>query len=307
MGSMQHVMGKGYPGKSRLKRRMLASALPLVLGALAGCIKQKGVSWRAPAFAPSWNLRVGSGAEYRATCHWGSPTVVEIAVVGEEQIAGRKAYQLEISTRQTGSPAEVVLKSLFYRNQRQVVFLRGVLRLPGRPAAELPDSWLFTWTRGELALVSGYIDPYKAPVYLCQDGVSTCSENLTILPADLPPSRSVGKEVLGTPAGPFTSQLWRFRDSSTEWRPEGRPINVWIASDAGPFGVVEARLRDPYNYNADLTLTRVFTDVRDRIAGTPLRVQRNELRDWVLQPKDPLLHVCFPQVGLPAPPHWAAP
>lgn len=289
--------------RSHLGRCTVASALLVVLATLAGCVKQKGVRWREPAFASSWNLRVGSGAEYRATCQWGSPTVVEIAIVGEEEIGTREAYWLEISSRVADSPAEAVLKTLFYLNRNQVVFFRGALQLPGYPAAELPESSLFTWTRGELALISGYVEPYAALGNPCPTtvGDTTCYIDLDALPAELPKSEREGSAALDTPAGTFASQRWRFRGSSSPWRPEGRPIEVWLASDAGPFGLVKAQMRDPSNYNSNLNLVRVLADARDKITGPPVWVQRNKLRDWVLQPKDPLLQVCFPQVGLPYP------
>lgn len=291
----------------------LAGTLFVPLAPLAVRANQKSVSWPAPAFASQWKLAAGSGSDYSATCHWSDESTVRLAIVGREQAANHEAYWLEISSHRPTLQDSFIMKTLFYPQGRKVVFTRTVVQLPGHPPVELPQDWMFEWTRGALALAAGYIEPYGpgAPVSESQKeaaGFVFPAEYplgyfraLTIYPSELPKARRAGAEIVRTPGGIFASERWRFGAPGEPWRPFARPIEVWISEGAGPFALVEAKMRDRYGGEADLNLIRVVANAQDQIAGRPEPVPVDKLWTWMWEQRHGVLSVCFPQVGLPPP------
>ncbi len=263
---------------------------------------QKAVAiwWRAPSFASGWGLTVGSGAEYRASCSWGKPTSLGLAIVGEEKIGRREGWWLEAWARTPGQRNGFATKSLFYLAGDRAVFVRGVVKLPGHRPAELPRSWLFTWSRGELALASGFIEPYMSLSLSFPKQSMLQAVPVSEFPAELPRASKTRLQTVNTPAGRFISQGWRFGSVSEPWRLDGRPINVWLSRGAGPFGLVGARMRDSSAAWCDLLLVRILNTAKDTIGDRAAHIPSWRLTDWVSQKAGPLAHACLPQLGLPS-------
>jgi hypothetical protein len=68
-------------------------------------------------------------------------------------------------------------------------------------------------------------------------------------------AEDVGSESVMTPAGTFTTEHYKMKDDSGD---------VWVAEKAGPYGLVKFQGKD-----ATMLLTKVITDGKDKITGTP--------------------------------------
>ncbi len=295
----------------RLARHAKSWSLGLALACAAGCVKEKGVRWRAPAFSKAWDLRVGSGAEYRVSCSYAATCVIDLAVVGEEPRRGGKMYWLEISSRLPGSPEPFVNKALFYREGDSVVFVRAITQLPGRPAMELPRSWLPQWTRGELAAATGFIEPYTTAGFGTAPSPGTVTSQYVpgfFGPAtglsEIPKAVPVREEWIGVPAGRYRAQLWSMHASAAPWLLAGGSVRVYIAREAGPFGIVKASFGEAGTYAlpSAMLLTRVLSGAKDAIVSKPLSARPDVLWGWIWDQwarGRPAL--CLPQLGLPEP------
>jgi hypothetical protein len=65
----------------------------------------------------------------------------------------------------------------------------------------------------------------------------------------------VGSESVTVPAGTFTCEHYRMKDGSGD---------TWVSTKVAPFGVVKHQGKD-----ATMILTKVITDAKDKIVGTP--------------------------------------
>jgi hypothetical protein len=75
-------------------------------------------------------------------------------------------------------------------------------------------------------------------------------------PADIRDrAEDVGSESVATPAGTFTTEHYKMKDGSGD---------AWVAPKAGPYGLVKFQGKD-----STMVLTRVITDAKDKITGTP--------------------------------------
>ena len=75
-------------------------------------------------------------------------------------------------------------------------------------------------------------------------------------PADIRgDAEDVGPESVTTPAGTFAAEHYRMKDGSAD---------MWIAAKAGPYGLVKFQGKD-----STMLLTKVITDGKDKITGTP--------------------------------------
>jgi hypothetical protein len=68
-------------------------------------------------------------------------------------------------------------------------------------------------------------------------------------------AEDVGPEPVTTPAGTFATEHYRMKDGSGD---------VWLAAKAGPYGLVKFQGKD-----TTMLLTKVITDGKDKITGTP--------------------------------------
>jgi hypothetical protein len=65
----------------------------------------------------------------------------------------------------------------------------------------------------------------------------------------------VGSETVTTPAGTFITEHYKMKDGSGD---------AWVAPKAGPYGLVKFQGKD-----STMVLTKVITDAKDKITGTP--------------------------------------
>jgi len=69
-------------------------------------------------------------------------------------------------------------------------------------------------------------------------------------------AEDVASETVTTPAGTFTAEHYKMKDGSGD---------AWVAAKAGPYGLVKFQGKD-----TSLVLTKVITDAKDKITGTPV-------------------------------------
>jgi len=75
-------------------------------------------------------------------------------------------------------------------------------------------------------------------------------------PADIRDrAEDVGSESVTTPAGTFVTEHYKMKDGSGD---------AWVAPKAGPYGLVKFQGKD-----TSMVLTKVITDAKDQITGTP--------------------------------------
>ena len=93
--------------------------------------------------------------------------------------------------------------------------------------------------------------PMEMPMMMMQQ------RGATTHPADITTSaEDVGSESVTTPAGTFTCEHYRMKDGSAD---------IWIAKNVAPYGLVKATGKD-----STTVLTRVITNAKDKITGTPV-------------------------------------
>jgi hypothetical protein len=68
-------------------------------------------------------------------------------------------------------------------------------------------------------------------------------------------AEDLGSESITVPAGIFNAQHYRAKDGSGD---------TWIAKNAGPYGLVKHQGKD-----TTMVLTKVYSDYKDKITGTP--------------------------------------
>ena len=68
-------------------------------------------------------------------------------------------------------------------------------------------------------------------------------------------AEDLGSESITVPAGTFTAEHYRAKDGSGD---------TWVAKNAGPYGLVKHQGKD-----TTMVLTKVYSDYKDKITGTP--------------------------------------
>lgn len=69
-------------------------------------------------------------------------------------------------------------------------------------------------------------------------------------------AEDLGSESITVPAGTFNAEHYRAKDGSGD---------TWIAKNAGPYGLVKHQGKE-----TTMVLTKVYTDYKDKITGTPV-------------------------------------
>jgi hypothetical protein len=75
----------------------------------------------------------------------------------------------------------------------------------------------------------------------------------------------VGTETITVPAGSFTCEHYRAKDGSSD---------VWVSDKISPWGLVKTQSK-----TSSMVLTKVITDAKDRITGTPQKFDPAQKRD----------------------------
>src|SRR3984893_1056154 len=83
-------------------------------------------------------------------------------------------------------------------------------------------------------------------------------------------SEKVGSESVTVPAGTFTADHYRMKDGSGDF---------WVSEKVSPYGVVKGQGKD-----FSIVLTKVVTDAKDKITGTPVAFNPRLMRPGGGQP-----------------------
>jgi hypothetical protein len=178
----------------------------------------------APAMRGIFNPVVGSGGEYEMTAEKGTKMVMEIAIVGEESVAGKDGFWFEM-TMSNSPMGQMVMKSLTVVDGTDTVVSRMIMQMGSRPPMEMPTQMTKSSAQKQ--------------------------------PADIRDrAEDVGSETITTPAGTFTTEHYKMKDGSGD---------AWVAAKAGPYGLVKFQGKE-----STMVLTRVITDAKDKITGTPV-------------------------------------
>lgn len=96
--------------------------------------------------------------------------------------------------------------------------------------------------------------PGRPPMEMPQQ--MTGRMNTQSVPSDIrSAAEDVGSESVTVPAGTFTCEHYRMKDGSGD---------TWVSTKVAPFGVVKHSGKD-----STMVLTKVITDAKDKIIGTP--------------------------------------
>jgi hypothetical protein len=267
------------------------SVLALFITACVPVNARQGMRTKAPSYTRFWNFSVGSGAAYAVvTADAGRKTLLEIAVLGEQPVKGKIAYWVEISSQAEGRNRWLVGKALLYLDSRrkQVVVTRLFMQWPGFAPMDISGhmAGLGTFAEGFVGVLSGYRDVHLSPA--TEDMADSHIPDLTIdtnarLHAQVPEAKDLGQESVGTQAGTFSCEHFKFA---------GKAGEVWVSKQAAPFGLVKV-----YTNGATMLLTRLLTGVeKDRIEMVPRPYDVDTLLkvptrfggtfwDWVLIPR----------------------
>lgn len=82
----------------------------------------------------------------------------------------------------------------------------------------------------------------------------------------------IGSESVAVPAGTFQCEHWRMKDGSGD---------VWVSDKVSPFGLVKYQ----GNKSNSMVLTKVVSDAKDKISGTPIPFDPMKMMQQMQQPQ----------------------
>jgi hypothetical protein len=190
---------------------------------------QMGMGPRTPSLSGIWHPVVGSGAAYEMTNREGKKSEMEITVVGKEDVEGKPAFWLEMAMADQRSAGPMYVKNLMSVNDSGVTSMRMVMQMPGQDPMEMD--------------MNMNVNP----------GGRRMQQSTPANIADK--AEVVGTESVTVPAGTFSCTHYRMKDGSSD---------VWVSDKVGPWGLVKSQGKD-----SSMVLTKVITDAKDHITGTP--------------------------------------
>src|SRR5712675_100653 len=184
---------------------------------------------RAPNLSGVWHPVVGSGGAYESTDRDGKKTPIEATVVGKEDVNGKPGYWMEIAVSNPRMGGEMFLKYLFVLGDNGLTASRVIMQLQGQDPMEM-----------------------DANILMAMGG----RRGGQPIPSDIrDKSEIVGTETITVPAGTFSCDHYRLKDGSSE---------AWVSDKVSPWGLVKEQ-----NKESSLVLTKIITDAKDHITGTP--------------------------------------
>jgi hypothetical protein len=178
-----------------------------------------------------WNPSVGSGGVYDSTTKNGTKLHFEITIIGKEEVNGKPGYWMEIATSDPRSGGDMFMKYLVSPSDTGMVATRMIMQMAGQGPMEMDPTMMNRGRPGS-------------------------SDSVT--PADIRSKADLlGTESVTVPAGTFTCQHYRAKEGSDEY---------WISDKVGPWGLVKMQGKDD-----SLILTKVITDAKDHIIGSPTK------------------------------------
>lgn len=193
---------------------------------------------RVPTLSGIWHPVVGSGAAYdRTVATTSANTQMEITIVGKEDVDGKPAYWMEFAI----SDPKMMNGAQMVMKQLMSVDDSGVTstRMIMQPPGQDPMEM-------DSSMMGGG-----------RGGKQTTPANI----ADK--AELVGTESVTVPAGTFSCQHFRMKDGSGD---------AWISDKVSPWSLVKYQGKD-----STMVLSKVITDAKDRITGTPKKFDPMEM------------------------------
>jgi hypothetical protein len=196
---------------------------------------------RTPGMSGVWNPVVGSGAAYEMTNRDGKKSQLEITIVGKEEVNGKTSYWMEMAMSNARGGADTYLKYLISPTDKGLAPMRMIMQLPGEDPTDV-----------DMNLVGG-------------------SRVKQSIPTDIrDKSELVGTETVTVPAGTFSCEHYKMKDSSSD---------AWVSDKVAPWGLVKTQGKD-----SSIVLAKVITDAKDHITGTPkkfdpMQIMRDRMRN----------------------------
>jgi hypothetical protein len=199
---------------------------------------QMGMGPRVPTLSGVWHHVVGSGATYERTLAANeNKTQMQITIVGKEDVEGKSAYWMEFAM----SNPNMMGGAEMLMKQLMTVGDDGVTssRLIMQPPGQEPME----------------MDMSANPA---SHGMKQTTPANIADKAEL-----VGTESVTVPAGTFSCQHFRMKDGSGDG---------WISDKVSPWSLVKYQGKD-----STMVLTKLVTDAKDRITGTPKKFDPMEM------------------------------
>jgi hypothetical protein len=186
-----------------------------------------------PDLSGIWHPVVGSGGAYEMTGRDGK-SQMEMAVVGTESVGGKTGYWMEMAMKEPRTGRDMYMKFLLApADNNGMKAVRMVMQQAGQEPMEMDLS------AGMGMGMGGGRTPQGTP--------SDIREK----------AERVGTETITVPAGTFTTEHYRMKDGSSD---------AWISDKVMPLGLVKSEGK-----GTSMVLTRVVTDAKSRITGTPTK------------------------------------
>jgi hypothetical protein len=191
---------------------------------------QMGMGPRMPDMSGIWHPVVGSGAAYEMTDRNGTKSQMEMTIVGQEDVGGKPGFWMEMAVASPRGGGQMYMKYLLAPGNNGMAPTRMIMQMPPQDPMEMDMSMMMN--RGGRGPGGGSI------------------------PTDVrSKAELVGTESVTVPAGTFTAEHYRAKDGSGD---------VWITDKVAPWGLVKTQGKD-----SSIVLTKVITDAKDHITGTP--------------------------------------
>jgi len=213
-----------------MKTRQIAVLLTLLALAWPLGAQMMGMGPRMPDMSGIWHPVVGSGGAYEMTDRNGTKSQIEMTVVGKEDVAGKPGFWMEMVMNNPRGGGQMFVKNLIATGDNGVTSTRMIMQMPGQDPMEM-DMNMMGARRGPGAAGSATPSDIRSK-------------------ADL-----VGSESVTVPGGTFTCEHYRAKDGTSD---------VWVSDKVAPWGLVKMQGKDN-----SMVLTKVITDAKDHITGTP--------------------------------------
>jgi hypothetical protein len=213
-----------------LEQAAMGICLLILWAGAASAQGPMGMRGGMPTMSGIWNPVIGSGAAYEMTNSDGQKNNMEMAIVGKETVDGKDGYWFETTIDNPRMGGQMVMKTLTVVDAGNSVTTKTIMQMAGRPPMEM-SSMMQGQGRGGRTPQSTYSD------------IRSRADDL-------------GSETVTVPAGTFTAEHYKQKDGSGE---------VWISNKVAPFGLIKSVGKD-----STMVLTKVITDAKDKITGTPV-------------------------------------
>jgi hypothetical protein len=219
-----------------LKRASILFAVVVMLaaGPLFAQRGGMGMGMMPPAMNGLWNPVVGSGAVYEMVGKDGKHQMITMSIVGKEDADGKTGFWMEyLINGEDGQ--QTVMQMFMVKDGATMSVPKMVIQAGGRGPMLISGQMM-----GMMAARGGAAPPTNAKADV-REG-----------------SESVGAESITTGAGKFDTMHFKTKEGS----------NVWIAPNAGPWGLVKSTSGE-----TSMTLVKVITDAKSHVTGTPMPIE----------------------------------